>query len=328
MSISDNTLLKYQAQLRKIEEHREKNAEKNIERIYRAIMKDLQFFVAEYYADYANYDILNYEILYSKNVYGRFLEEVVNHINDFEPELYKELVSLIDNTYEACYTGMIEAVEKSKNIITLKKEFESLKQVRPEVLKAAVENPVTGLTLFDRLEKHRADIIYNIKQEIGIGLQNGDRYSTMARRISEKCDFSYGKSIVVARTESRRVREKGYNDSAIVIDEVIKRGNSGLIGIKIWRTMDDEKVRPQRVYKTKKGYKKGKIKSNAPNHVKMNGKVVLISEKFNLGQGVMTVAPLQSGVAGHDINCRCYAERQWITEDEYKKIAENNFYYI
>lgn len=81
---------------------------------------------------------------------------------------------------------MIEAVEKSKNIITLKKEFESVKQVRPEVLKAAVENPVTGLTLFDRLEKHRADIIYNIKQEIGIGLQNGDRYSTMARRISGK----------------------------------------------------------------------------------------------------------------------------------------------
>ena len=106
MSISDNTLLKYQAQLRRIEEHREKNAEKNIQRIYIAMMKDLRSFVAEYYADYAKDDILNYEILYSKNVYGRFLAEVVNHINDFAPELYKELVSLIDNTYEACSTGL------------------------------------------------------------------------------------------------------------------------------------------------------------------------------------------------------------------------------
>ena len=47
MSISDNTLLKYQAQLRRIEEHREKNAEKNIQRIHRAMMKDLRSFVAE-----------------------------------------------------------------------------------------------------------------------------------------------------------------------------------------------------------------------------------------------------------------------------------------
>ncbi len=45
--------------------------------------------------------------------------------------------------------------------------------VTPEVVKRAVINPVSGLTLNDRLEKHRQEVIYNIKQQLGTGLTQG-----------------------------------------------------------------------------------------------------------------------------------------------------------
>ncbi len=321
MPLSESLLYKYESQLRRIEEHREKNAEKNIKRIYEAIAKDLREFVSEYYASYAQDDVLSYEILYQKGRYARFLQEVVDRIDKLEPEIFEELTGLIDETYRACYEGMVKAVEKAKNAEDLKINLSGVQSVRPEVIKEATENPITGLTLSDRLEKHRAEIIYNIKQAIGIGLQNGDRFSTMARRISQQCGFSYGKSITVVRTESRRVRERAFNDSAIAIDDVIKRGSSGLIGIKIWRTMKDEIVRPQTRYKTKSGYKRGKTRRNAPNHMKMEGQTVLTNEKFDLGGGVKADAPLQSGVAGHDINCRCYASHAWVTPEEYTRLT-------
>lgn len=321
MPLSESLLYKYESQLRRIEEHREKNAEKNIKRIYEAIAKDLREFVSEYYASYAQDDVLSYEILYQKGRYARFLQEVVDRIDKLEPEIFEELTDLIDEAYRACYEGMVKAVEKAKNAEELKINLSGVQSVRPEVIKEATENPITGLTLSDRLEKHRAEIIYNIKQAIGLGLQNGDRFSTMARRISQQCNFSYGKSITVVRTECRRVRERAFNDSAIAIDDVIKRGSSGLIGIKIWRTMKDEIVRPQTRYKTKSGYKRGKTRRNAPNHIKMEGQTVLTNEKFDLGGGVKADAPLQSGVAGHDINCRCYASHAWVTPEEYARLT-------
>ena len=42
-----------------------------------------------------------------------------------------------------------------------------MRGVTPEVVKRAVINPVSGLTLNDRLEKHRQEVIYNIKQQLG-----------------------------------------------------------------------------------------------------------------------------------------------------------------
>ena len=53
MPISEKTLRAYEVQLRRIEEHRLKNAEKNIRRIYQALRKDLIAFLAMEYANKA-----------------------------------------------------------------------------------------------------------------------------------------------------------------------------------------------------------------------------------------------------------------------------------
>lgn len=139
--------------------------------------------------------------------------------------------------------------------------------------------------------------------------------------------------MTIARTEVHRVREAGNCDSARDISTSLDKGDSGMVMVKIWRTMQDESVRPQRQpYKRKSGVKARK-KSTAglrsslsgANHVKMEGATVKADEPFNLGGGVYADAPGGSGVAGHDINCRCYVEYDLLTIAEFEKATGKKY---
>lgn len=320
--IDHKKLLKYEAELRRISEHREKETEKKIKTLCSNMVKDLQSFLANEYALNADADDkLTFATMYQKGRYARFLEETVNHIDDYTLEIQREIKSLVEDTYKTAYEALRESVKGATNSEELRNNLSMVKAVQPEVLKQTVENPISGLTLPERFEKYRTDIIYDIKQEIGVGLSVGERYSTMARRIRDKCNFGYTKAIRIVRTEAHRVREAGLNDCANEIDEAIKSGTSGLIGVKIWHTMEDERVRPQVRRKTKKGWKSSMGKG--ANHMVLEGQTVKIGEKFDLGDGVKADAPGKSGVAGHDINCRCFVTHDWLTEEEYAAVKKS-----
>lgn len=291
--MADYDLDRLLAQVRRIEEHREKGAETEIRRTYQALMKDLRHYLADTYTLYAEEDQLSYAILQKHGYYARFLEEVEQKINDISPEVKRIIRSTVDQTYEYTYNGMIECVKKAAPGMTV---TTGLKACTPDVIRRAVENPVSKLTLNDRLEKHRKEIIYDIKQDISVGLMNGDRYSTMANRIKKSVEGDYGKAIRIVRTETHRVREAGNHDAAYTVDEVLKSGESGMQMVKTWRTKKDERVRPA----------KAKGKNRQYNHKKMDGVAITVDKEFTLPSGAKAVAPGQSGVAGEDINCRCY----------------------
>ncbi|PNV62222.1 hypothetical protein C0033_08905 [Clostridium sp. chh4-2] len=280
-------------QVRRIEEHREKGAEAEIRKAYQELMKELQHYLADTYTQYAEDDQLTYAILQKHGYYARFLEEVEQKINDISPDVKRLIRSMVDQTYEYTYNGMIDCVKKASAGV----EMGTLKACTPDIIRRAVENPVSKLTLNDRLEKHRKEIIYDIKQNISVGLMNGDRYSTMANRIKKSVNGDYKKAIRIARTETHRVREAGNHDAALLTDEVLKISESGMWMAKTWKTMKDERVRPA-------GKTKGKARRY--DHRKMEGIMIPVEEEFTLPSGAKTMAPGQSGVAGEDINCRCY----------------------
>ena len=180
----------YLAQARRIAEHREANAEKEIRKLYKQMQKDLQEFMSETYIKYAEEDKLTYAMLQKAGYDARFLEEIEKHIDVTTPKAAKELKKLVEETYEAAYNEMVKGVEKEGKV-ALGESFAQSIAITPEQIKAAVQNPVSGLTLSDTLEKNRKDIIYNIKQAVGVGLMNGDRYTTMAKRIAEHVDGNY-----------------------------------------------------------------------------------------------------------------------------------------
>ena len=313
----------YYAQLRRIEEHREKSAEKEIRKVYKTMLTDLQHFISDEYVKLAEDGQLTYEILRGKNEYARFLDEVEKRLNGISPKVSKEIRTTVNEMYKLSYDGMVDAVRKSTSSDALRAAFKGVKGATPEMIKAAVENPVAGLTLNDTLEKNRRDIIYNIKKQIGIGLTAGDRMSTMARRIADSLDGDYKKAVRVARTEVHRVRETGHNDCVEEIDKTLQNGTTSLRMVKIWRTMKDERVRPQQRVKTKGGWKTV-IRGNA-DHMKMEGQTVLADELFDLGGGLKAKAPGQSGDASNDINCRCTVEYVLMSDEEYFKATGKHF---
>ena len=207
--MADYDLDRLLVQIRRIEEHREKGAEAEIRKTYQALLQDLRHYLADEYTRYAEDDQLTYEILQRHGAYARFLEEVEQKINDISPEIRRSIRSTVEQTYEYTYNGMVESVKK---VVMNPAIAAGLKACTPDVIRRAVENPVSKLTLNDRLEKHRKEIVYDIKQNITVGLMNGDRYTTMANRIKQSVDGDYKKAIRIARTETHRVREAGNHD--------------------------------------------------------------------------------------------------------------------
>lgn len=310
--MADYELDRLLVQVRRIEEHRAKGAEAKIRKTYQELLKELRHYLADGYTSFAEDDALTYDILQKHGYYARFLEEVEKRVNDISPEVRRLIRSTVEQTYESTYNGMVESVKKAAQ----GQDPGRLKGCTPDIIKRAVENPVSKLTLNDRLEKHRKDIVYDIKQNINVGLMNGDRYSTMANRIKQSVEGNYKKAIRIARTETHRVQEAGNQDAAISMNDTLKESSAGIAMVKTWRTMKDERVRPA-----------GKIggKAKQYDHRKMDGVTIPVDEEFTLPSGAKTMAPGQSGVAGEDINCRCYLSYglQKVQESDKIEIPKN-----
>ena len=302
--------------LKRIAEHREVLSEKKITAIYQTLTKDLNNFVAEQYVKYADKDGRLYSAsLEMARKKAWFLNEIAKQVDTIQPELQKEISNLIDETYEKTYKGIVEAVKKADTAEKLKAIGKEVK-VRPETLKQAINNNISKLTSLGVLEKNRAEIIYQIQQEIGIGLMNGDRYDQMAKRIAERTGVAETRAKNIVRTETHRNIEKGLMEGA---EEASKDfADIDCIYAVTWRTRKDERVRPQVVRKTKKGWKRSTSKNGA-NHMQMEGKTVKVGEMFNLGDGAKAKNPGESGEARHDCNCRCFLEYNIMTVDEFAK---------
>ncbi|MDO5397053.1 MAG: phage minor head protein [bacterium] len=309
MAVTESELEKYLVQVRRIAEHRENGAERKIKQIYKNLTEDLNSWLGNCYAKYAEDDKLDFAVLRQKGQYARFLEEVQLKVDRIYPELKNTVEELIDTTYKVCWHGMYDGVTKSKKVEDLHKAFKASKAITPEQIKAAVQNPIPKLRLKPILERNRRQIIGDIRREIGVGLSNGDRMSTMARRISKYVDGDYNKSMRIARTEAHRVREVGFNDSAERIDRIMQDNNSDCRMVKIWRNKKDLAVR----------------KTDKANHVDMEGQTVLADEEFTLISGAKAKCPGTSGVAAEDCNCRCRASRDIMNDAEFYAATGRHF---
>lgn len=308
--LDKKTLDYYISELRRIEESRQADTEKQVKKIYKTIIKDLNSFLGNEYAAYSdNNGVLSVAVLQEKARYAKFLQEVDKYLNGITPEISKTIKETVQDTYNAVYTGMVDAVKKSVDNDELTEKLNGL-SLRPEVMKRAVENPISGLTLPDTLEKHRKEIIYSIKQQINIGLMTGERFDNMAKNVNKIIGGDngtgglYGKAVNIVRTEVHRVQESGLNDCAKDISGSLE--DSGLIYAATWRTMKDQRVRPQHRVYTSKGWKT-KIIGTA-NHQKMEGVTIRVGDKFELEPGVYAECPGSSGTARNDCQCRCYLE--------------------
>ena len=304
-------------EIRRIEQSREVLTEKKIRKIYKQLLKELNHFLADEYLKYSKDGILTVAMLQEKSRYAKFLEEIESHVNNLTPEIVALIKNTVEDTYTACYKGMSESVLKAKDTKSALNYLKDL-SIRPEVMKRAIENPVSGLTLPDILEKNRKEVIYDIKQQVNIGLMNGDRYETTAKKVAERLDISYGKATNIVRTETHRVTESGFMDCAKDISDSLD--GSGLVYTAAWRTMKDERVRPQHRYRTKSGWKTS-ISRNGANHQKMEGVIMQVGDKFQIEPNVYAECPSTSGTARNDCRCRCFLEYTLMSVEKFEELT-------
>ena len=304
-------------EIRRIEQSREVLTEKKIRKIYKQLLKELNHFLADEYLKYSKDGILTVAMLQEKSRYAKFLEEIESHVNNLTPDIVALIKNTVEDTYTACYKGMSESVLKAKDTKSALNYLKDL-SIRPEVMKRAIENPVSGLTLPDILEKNRKEVIYDIKQQVNIGLMNGDRYETTAKKVAERLDISYGKATNIVRTETHRVTESGFMDCAKDISDSLD--GSGLVYTAAWRTMKDERVRPQHRYRTKSGWKTS-ISRNGANHQKMEGVIIQVGDKFQLEPNVYAECPSTSGTARNDCRCRCFLEYTLMSVEKFEELT-------
>lgn len=312
--------------VRRIEEHREEKAVNQLKKLYKRLIKDLQSHLGTVYAKYSDENgLLTYARLHKDALDARLLQEVASKMNDVTQAEKKLITELVEQTYSNVYSGMVQAVDKAVDDRDLVTTFAQVQSAKPQALRAAVNNPIHGLTLSAQLEKNRANIIYGIQQAVGIGLSVGDRYDTMAKRVQKTligddgAGGSYAKSIRIVRTEAHRVREQGNQDAAKELHSRLEP--EGFVMVKTWHTMKDERVRPNVSRKTKKGWKYS-IGNGKYNHVKMEGQSVLVNEPFTLPSGATAMSPGMSGVAGEDINCRCFVSYE--VRKRFENVPKNN----
>lgn len=284
----------YFSQLRKIEAHREKEAEAEIRKLYKGLLKETKQFVADEYFELAEDGKLTYEILRSHARDARFLEEVEERLGGLTKQVSEEIKSTVADMYSLAYSGIHDTVKMGAPE-HLKELVDGLGGATAEMIKAVVDNPVATVAL----EKNYKDTIYGIRQQIATGLMVGDRYDTMAKRLAKALDISYKKATTIVRTETERAREAGHFESAKEVNDALKQGVTEMRMTKTWKTMKDGRVRDT--------------------HSSMDGKLVAMDDMFVLPSGAETLAPKQSGVASEDINCRCYVSYKLMSDEQFFK---------
>ena len=147
-----------------------------------------------------------------------------------------------------------------------------------DVVKAAVENPISGLSLHNITLEQRRRTLMGINRAVTQGIVQGDSYPKMARRVKGFLDGDARRAVTVVRTEGQRAYAAGQIASYDRADEL------GIDVRRIWDATLDQRTRAA--------------------HGDLDGTAAGRDGLFDTEVGRIP-GPLHSGVGWFDINCRC-----------------------
>jgi len=158
--------------------------------------------------------------------------------------------------------------------------------LKPEIVSEILQNPISGLSLNERLAVRRYETITTIRQEMTRGLVRGDRYRDIAGRLQNSLEIDAGKATRIVRTEGHRCMEAG---KKVSLDSA---ANQGVELRKWWKDSTDERVRSGHRHM-------GRNVTSKENSIPYDEDFV------NDLTGGTGPHPGALGTAEDDINCRC-----------------------
>jgi len=250
--------------------------ERDIAKRYAITLTEIRAVLAKQYEKYEQDGKLTLQDMLKFDRLKKMLAEINFLLQTHYKDINKQITVILSDAYTEGYYLTAYAVETAA---LTKLGYSS---VTPGTLAAILANPIAGLVLNDRLERQRANIIYQIQQQVTQGLQNNETYATMAKRLKKELEDDAVKATRIVRTEGHRVQESSKHDA---MDHA---NSSGVIMMKQWNTLEDERVR-----------------SGIANHKKLDNKKIAMDQLFDDGLS-KGPAPGLLRAAGSSINCRCF----------------------
>ena len=266
------SLQKKAKQLIRRTDKQERELIRELQKQYSKSLIEVRKKVSEVYSKHSDDGILTYAQMQKYNRLKVLEKSIVDELNGLYKETGKSLNLKLGQLYEDSYlfTGFSLETEAQAKL-----NFSILPK---DQIKEAVQNPISGLTLNDRLAKNRFEIITKTREQLTQGLIQGESINKMAKRIKDVYEGDINKSVRIARTETNRVRNAG------TIRGYEKAEAMGLEFDKIWlATLDNRTRDSHQALDGQKADKNGLFHSN----------------------GFSAEAPGGFGVASEDINCRC-----------------------
>ena len=207
-------------------------------------------------------------------------------LSKLEQEIIRDVMKLYDDDGKLLRETLTEVYNTSYYRTAWALETETRARlgysaVDPKTVQLSVQNPFTGLTLNERLERHRTNLIYGLKEELTRGFVNGDTYPQISRRVKDLLEGDAGKAIRIVRTESTRI----YNEAQY--DSILHAAEQGIIMTKTWISSRDDRTRES--------------------HEMLDGVTIPVDEPFVI-DGDEGMFPGDFSEARNVINCRCTVE--------------------
>jgi SPP1 gp7 family putative phage head morphogenesis protein len=256
--------------------------ERELIQAYKQSLDSIRGQLGQVYAKYQTTGSLTYSEMSKYGRLNALFDEINIQVKALTGRAASKIKGLEEKVYKRSYYGTAYNIE-SKAQAKLRYSI-----LNPKVIQAAIQNPVSGLTLNQILSRNRRDIITKLRQEITQGLIKGEAYNKVAFRIKDVLEGDVAKARRLVRTESHR------NQSQAFLDSLKHAESFGVKTVKVWESTRDSKTRDS--------------------HASMDGQKVAIDENFkfvsgdNAGQEVS--APGLSGIVEEDINCRCVVREE------------------
>jgi SPP1 gp7 family putative phage head morphogenesis protein len=259
-------------ELDKMTEEQEKQLNKALLAMYAQALKDTRNQLVIVYEKYSNENIVDYATMQKYDRLSALEKSIMEQLTTLYADAGKALTSILSEIYSSnyLYTGFIleSGLQVGLNYALLS----------PEVIKKAIQNPISGLTLNQRLGKNRTELIMKTREQLTQGLIQGESIQKMGKRIKDLYEGDATKSLRIAQTETNRVRNAG---KEIGYD---KAKAKGIDFTKVWIASLDSHTRDT--------------------HRKLDGAKANKDGYFVIG-GKKALHPGGFGVAELDINCRC-----------------------
>jgi SPP1 gp7 family putative phage head morphogenesis protein len=258
---------------RKAAERLQKRLERELIAKYKETNRELKLMFADLYRKYETGGKLTFVEMQKYDRLKAIQKDVTATINELYQKERSYLNTGLKDIYENGYYRTAYAIEKD---LQAKLSYSLL---NVDKIKAAIQNPISGLTLNETLSKNRINIIGKINQEIVQGLVRGESYGKMAKRITETLGGDAGKAIRVAQTEAHRIHVQATMESAEQAEA------AGVNMMKTWVATLDDRTRDA--------------------HRDLDGQTIPMDENFTDSTGGDGPGPGAMGTAASDINCRC-----------------------